>query len=152
MLSVVKTDKTAQHIGICPSCATERLVRAGRQNILCWNCSRSKVGKSNTKHGLHKSRIYRIHRAMKQRCGMTNAKHKHSYLYEGRGIKVCEEWTDFNKFAVWAYANGYNDTLEIDRINNELGYNPDNCRWVTHKENMANRRPRSEWKNAKELH
>ena len=152
MLNVVKTDKNAHHIGVCPICNVERLVRAGRQNILCGDCSRSKVGKSNTKHGLHKSRIYRIHKSMMQRCGMTNSKHKYSYLYEGRNIKVCEEWLDFNKFAIWAYANGYNDTLEIDRINNELGYYPDNCRWVTHKENMANRRPRSEWKNAKGIH
>ena len=86
------------------------------------------------------------------RCGHKTTKHKNADLYEGRGIRVCEEWHDFNKFASWAYANGYDDTLEIDRINNNLGYNPDNCRWVTHAENMKNRRPRSEWKTSKGVH
>ena len=152
MLTILQTDKNARHISICSSCGATRKVRAGRENSLCAPCNGAKIGKSNVKHGLHKSRVYRIHKSMMQRCGMTNSKHKYSYLYEDRGINVCEEWIDFNKFATWAYANGYNDTLEIDRIDNNLGYNPDNCRWVTHKENMANRRPRSEWKNAKVVH
>ena len=152
MLTVSKSDKNARHLSSCPSCGVIRIVRAGRQGTLCTDCNRKKIGSANSTHGLHKSRIYRIHQGMMLRCGHKTTKHKNADLYEGRGIRVCEEWHDFNKFASWAYANGYDDTLEIDRINNNLGYNPDNCRWVTHAENMKNRRPRSEWKTSKGVH
>lgn len=60
--------------------------------------------------------------------------------YGGRGIKVCSEWDSFDKFEKWAYENGYDDTLTIDRINNDKGYSPDNCRWVTPKQQANNRK------------
>jgi hypothetical protein len=75
---------------------------------------------------------------MKNRCGNPN---EPAYKnYGNRGITVCEAWSNsFESFYNWATANGYQDGLEIDRINNDGIYSPDNCQWVTRKENCRNR-------------
>lgn len=55
-------------------------------------------------------------------------------------IEVCQEWTnDYTAFMKWALENGYDDSLTIDRIDNSKGYSPDNCRWVTMKQQQNNR-------------
>jgi hypothetical protein len=59
--------------------------------------------------------------------------------YIRRGITVCEEWRDFEVFAAWAEQSGFSPELELDRIDNDSGYSPANCRWVTHTENCQNR-------------
>lgn len=51
--------------------------------------------------------------------------------YGGKGIVVCQEWMHFEPFMEWAYANGYHDSLEIDRRDGKGNYEPGNCRWVT---------------------
>ena len=95
--------------------------------------------KGVVKHGLSRTRIYQTWADMKGRC--LNPKHKEYHLYGGRGIKVCDDWkNDFMKFYVWAIQNGYDDKLQIDRINNDGNYEPKNCRWVTNKENSWNTR------------
>lgn len=61
--------------------------------------------------------------------------------YGARGITVCKEWRDsFATFEKWALTNGFKPTLQLDRINNNKGYSPKNCRWITCMENQANRR------------
>ena len=59
--------------------------------------------------------------------------------YAGRGIKVCEEWHDYNNFKKWALENGFNESLSLDRTNNNGDYAPDNCRWTSDKKQANNR-------------
>ena len=91
-------------------------------------------------HGASKTRLYRIWCGMKQRCCDVN--HKSYGQYGGRGIAICTEWLhDFGAFQEWAYSHGYREYLSIDRVDNDKGYCPDNCRWVTYSIQNANRRP-----------
>lgn len=106
-------------------------------------CKRGEfVAKHQTKHGLRDTKLYGVWESMKQRCHNPN-----STIYEwygGRGIEVCREWRDsFQAFHEWAMANGYEENLEIDRIENNGNYEPANCRFITHQANCNNRRPRS---------
>ena len=87
-----------------------------------------------------RSRLYRIWDNMLGRC-YRRSKGKIYERYGGRGIEVCDEWRkDYLAFAAYSLEKGYDDSLEIDRIDNERGYSPDNCRFVSHRENNRNRR------------
>lgn len=98
--------------------------------------------KMRNKHGGHGSRLYRIWKNMHSRCYNANVGN-YSY-YGGRGITICNEWlNDFSAFRAWALSHGYQDDLTIDRIDVNGNYYPDNCRWVTMKEQNANQRPRT---------
>ena len=90
------------------------------------------------KHGMAGTRPYRIWKGMKTRC--LNPRVKSYADYGGRGITVCENWKEsFDAF--WRdMKTGYADNLEIDRIDHEGSYSPNNCRWVSKKEQNRNTR------------
>lgn len=89
-----------------------------------------------TTHGMSKTRLYNIWRGMLKRCGYEKAT---SYKnYGAKGIRVCEEWHDFEKFQKWAMVNGYSDDLTLDRADNRGDYTPENCRWVDMKTQLRN--------------
>ena len=77
---------------------------------------------------------------MLKRCGLIDgASKRHIDRYEKRGITVCDEWAkSWHVFRDWAWENGYGDGLQIDRIDNDGSYSPDNCRWVSGTRNMRN--------------
>lgn len=94
---------------------------------------------TNKTHGESYTNLYATWARMKSRCkNESNASYEN---YGGRGITVCDDWNnDYISFRDWALNNGYEQGLSIDRINNDLGYNPDNCRWATTKQQQNNRR------------
>lgn len=77
-------------------------------------------------HGQSRTRLHSVWTNMRERC--SNPDSEKYPRYGGRGITVCDEWNNFRTFAAWAQANGYAEGLAIDRINNDRGYSPDNCR------------------------
>lgn len=103
-------------------------------------CLRKKQTSLNfKKHGESETRLHRVWSNMKTRC--TNVNNRSYKNYGGRGIKICSQWlNDFAAFSEWAKNNGYSANLTIDRMDNDKGYNPENCRWVDTKTQNRNRR------------
>lgn len=80
-------------------------------------------------------------KSMMQRCGYhKGADAKTLARYAGRGITVCNEWRHFKPFENWCLANGWQPGLQLDRIDNDGPYSPENCRFVTRSQNQRNKR------------
>lgn len=87
-------------------------------------------------------KLYPVWKTMNQRC--YNPKNHKYRRYGERGIKVCNEWVETNpkgfyNFNSWALNNNYKLGLTIDRIDNNKGYSPDNCRWVNNQQQSRNK-------------
>ena len=90
-------------------------------------------------HGLRVNKFYQTWYGMLQRC--TNTMRQDYKNYGGRGIIVCEEWLDIKKFIAWAESTHPNiEGYTLDRIDNDKGYNPDNCRWADRTMQSVNQR------------
>ena len=84
-------------------------------------------------------KIVLAHKNMKDRC--YNKNHSSYKHYGERGISVCDEWlNNRDAFIAWSLANGFSSKNTIDRINNDFGYAPDNCRWVSMSIQQSNKR------------
>ena len=97
----------------------------------CESCGCVKV-----KHGETGTKLYYVWTNMKQR--ILNSKCKNYKNYGGRGITLCTEWLEFIPFRDWALKNGYDESLQINRMFNNGNYEPSNCNFVPAKENLRN--------------
>ena len=92
---------------------------------------------TRTTHGAYKTRLYRVWNGMKNRCRNKNIK---SYkTYGARGIRVCDEWQNFEAFRDWALSNSYQDDLTIERKDNNGNYEPGNCTWIPFEQQARNK-------------
>ena len=114
------------------------VLKAGQKSCGCMQGARSGTSTEDLFRKSHNNRLYNIWTGMNYRC--TNPKFSHWQDYGGKGIRVCDEWkNNFQAFAEWAIAHGYASNLEIDRIDSNGNYCPENCRWIDHKDNSRNR-------------
>lgn len=105
----------------------------------CGCLKKETASNNNSTHRQSKTRLYRCWQHMKHRCYREDDEN-YSY-YGGRGIIMCDEWKDsYENFSKWAIDNGYKENLTIDRIDCDGNYEPNNCRWITQKEQTRNTR------------
>jgi hypothetical protein len=131
-------------VRVCKICGKEFAVRyhSSTRKACGDECSKVLHARGIRKHGDSNTRLHNIWCGMKSRCNGTGGQNARTY-YAERGITCCAEWeSSFQAFKDWAIANGYSEKLELDRINNDLGYTPSNCRWATRSEQMRNTRKR----------
>ena len=126
-------------------CGNEVVVRTDslrREHTRSCGCyQRERVVEAHTTHGMSETRLHYVWASMLVRAGVyKGASEETKRLYQDRGINVCDEWLVFENFRDWALSHDYKESLQIDRRDNDKGYCPENCRWVSCRENTNNRR------------
>lgn len=113
--------------GTVRSILSNQLITGHTKSCGCYR--REVTIKRNTTHGMNKTVLHSRWLDMKDRCYNQNER---SYVnYGARGIYVCDEWkNDFQAFYTWSMENGFDESLSLDRIDNDAPYAPWNCRWV----------------------
>ena len=127
----------------------KNVVTCQKNPIMSCGCllkeSAKRNGEDSATHGMSKTLFYKRWNTMKQRCFNPNVE-KYS-IYGGRGIRVCEKWIKFENFMKDMHKSflehcqlfGIKNTI-FDRVDNDGNYYKENCRWVTHKQSVSNRK------------
>ena len=127
-------------------CTCGRTAVVSRKNLItghttscgCSRYDKDKDIENKISSSFGEKRIRNIWQGIKARC-YSKLHPKYQY-YGGKGITLCQEWLDsFEAFKAWALSNGYADNLTIDRIEVSGNYCPDNCRWMTFKDQQSNK-------------
>jgi hypothetical protein len=164
MSAHIEIDLTGLTFGNLTVLSLSRIIHQGRASRIFWNCrcicgntkevrgdhlrsgattscgcvQKEAAKKASLKHGHRRTKLYNILEGLKQRC--INPGNSAFQYYGEKGVTVFEGWiNDFEAFYEWAYKNGYQEWLSIDRIDPKKNYCPENCRWITRSQNSKER-------------